>query len=349
LDTAWIAKKERELLERADVVFAASRFLERKLKEVERVQTVKKVKKDISEPESAHGSESVLNPESCITDHDARVFYMPHGVEHAKFARALKKDFAQSRPCTSAEARCRVDAVRGEKIATSFPLSDLSASAREISSPVVGFYGNIHPWIDFNLLEELVKKKSEWNFQMIGQVYCDVSRFDKYDNIQFIGRREHDDLPNYCRSFHVAIIPYDIDNPRMKSVNPVKTKELLSSGVPVVGVDIEELRNFGDDVLTPGRLTTRRTSHRKDGEDEKKNNSLPTDEHRYTQIKEELVNGWIESMENQISRTDRKEISERMKDYDWPIVVKRIRDIVEKKDSTTDHATVVEQSTLRGT
>jgi glycosyltransferase involved in cell wall biosynthesis len=184
LDGAWLARKENELLRRADVVFAASRFL---------VEKCRRIAGD-------------------------RVVYMSHGVDHALFAQAL--DPAMKEP------------------------QDLAP----ISHPRIGFYGNLHPWVDLEVVGSLAEGHPEWQFVLIGEIYCDVTRISSLPNVHLLGRREHRQLPAYCKGFDVAIIPYDMTQSRMESVNPVKTKELLAAGIPVVAADIPELRGMGADV-----------------------------------------------------------------------------------------------------
>ncbi|MGQ9662659.1 MAG: glycosyltransferase [Kiritimatiellia bacterium] len=147
------------------------------------------------------------------------VHYAPHGVEYEKFARA--RDPAMSVP----------------------------AELQKLPRPIIGFYGNIYPWIEFDLIRSLAQQRPDWSFVMIGSVYCDISGFGVIRNVHFLGRREHDQLPAYCAAFDAAIIPYDIRNPRMQSVSPVKVRELLAAGVPVAAADIPELRGLSPYVV----------------------------------------------------------------------------------------------------
>jgi hypothetical protein len=112
--------------------------------------------------------------------------------------------------------------------------------------------------------------------------------------VHLLGRREHCDLHTYCRAFDVAIIPYDMSNPRMESVNPVKTKELLGAGLPIVASEVPELRNYGDDVLTC------------EGND-----------------------AWLSALDRQVARRDQTAISERVRNESWENKVATIRRIVD--------------------
>jgi hypothetical protein len=96
-------------------------------------------------------------------------------------------------------------------------------------------------------------------------------------------------LPAYCRGFDAAIIPYDLGDPRMESVNPVKARELLAAGVPVVASQLPELECLTPDVLRAAGLAD-----------------------------------WLAALDRQIARTDRDSISERRRGDGWAGRVGRI-------------------------
>ena len=250
LDTTWMARKERELLARADVVFAVSQYLVDEL---------------------GNRSDSL---ESNLESRISNLQYMPHGVEYGKFRAAL-------------ELGCR-----------------LPGDVARLPKPMIGFYGNIYPWVDLDLLEKLADERPEWSFVMIGGVFCDVSRFDNVLNVHFLGRREHDELPGYCAAFDAAIIPYDMGNPRMASVNPVKARELLAAGVPVVASDVPELRQFGKNVIISA-----------------------------------TVNEWLEALDKQAIRKDRETISDSVANDDWATRVGHIREVVAAAEYPADEWT----------
>ena len=58
-----------------------------------------------------------------------------------------------------------------------------------------------------------------------------------------LGQKRHDDLPGYCKGFDVGIIPYRIDE-RMAFVNPLKLREYLSAGLPVVSTPVPEVSRY---------------------------------------------------------------------------------------------------------
>lgn len=236
LDTEWMARKERELLACADIVFAVSRYLVSKLQVM-----------------------TDMLPKSNIEHGTSKIQYMPHGVEYDKFRAAL-------------ESR------------------ELPADVAALKKPVIGFYGNIYPWVDLGLVAELARRRPAWSFVLIGGAFCDVARCDGLANVRFLGRREHNELPGYCAAFDVGMIPYDMTQARMESVNPVKTRELLAAGVPIVAADVPELRGLGDRVLIAKR---------------------PEE--------------WISAIERQVTRRDRDAISRSVVRDDWSARVREIR------------------------
>jgi glycosyltransferase involved in cell wall biosynthesis len=59
-------------------------------------------------------------------------------------------------------------------------------------------------------------------------------------NVHLLGQKRHDELPAYCKGFDAGVIPYRIDE-RMTFVNPLKLREYLSAGVPVVSTPVPEV------------------------------------------------------------------------------------------------------------
>ena len=137
-----------------------------------------------------------------------RTFVSPHGVDHVAFARALEPA----------------------------PLPpDLAA----IPEPRLGFYGTLRDWVDLDLLAQVARARPHWSIVLIGQQLCDVSAVRGLPNVHLLGQKRHDELPGYCRGFAVGMIPYRIDE-RMPFVNPLKLREYLSAGLPVVSTPVPE-------------------------------------------------------------------------------------------------------------
>lgn len=139
-----------------------------------------------------------------------RTFVSPHGVDHALFARALDD-------------------------ATVVP-PDLATVPR----PRIGFYGTLRDWVDIDLIAHVARRRPEWAFVLVGQQFVDLTSLRALANVHLLGPKRHHELPAYCKGFDVGMIPYRIDE-RMNFVNPLKLREYLSAGLPVVSTPVPEV------------------------------------------------------------------------------------------------------------
>lgn len=114
---------------------------------------------------------------------------------------------------------------------------------RSIPRPRIGFYGLIHEWIDLRVVEEAAKAHPEWSFVMIGKVSCDASFLKPYSNVHFLGQKPYESLPGYCKGFDVGLIPFAI-NALTINVNPIKLREYLAAGLPVVSTRLPEITPY---------------------------------------------------------------------------------------------------------
>jgi glycosyltransferase involved in cell wall biosynthesis len=117
--------------------------------------------------------------------------------------------------------------------------ADLAALPR----PRIGFYGTLRDWVDLELIAHVARARPGWSIALLGQVLCDVSAVRGIPNVHLLGQKRHDELPAYCKGFDAGMIPYRIDE-RMKFVNPLKLREYLSAGVPVVSTPVHEVVRY---------------------------------------------------------------------------------------------------------
>jgi hypothetical protein len=80
---------------------------------------------------------------------------------------------------------------------------------------------------------------------MIGKPCVDTSSLAPYPNVNWLGRKPHSELPNCCKGFAVGLIPYVL-NERILHVNPIKLREYLSAGLPVVSTALPEVEYYRD-------------------------------------------------------------------------------------------------------
>jgi glycosyltransferase involved in cell wall biosynthesis len=136
-----------------------------------------------------------------------------HGVDHALFAQALHEE------------------------------TPIPADLAGIPGPIIGFYGLLEDWLDYDLIVSLAERHPEWSFALLGKACVDVSHLQSHPNIHLLGRKPHGQLPRYCKAFSVGIIPYQLTE-RLHHVNPIKLREYLSAGLPVVSTPLPEVVQY---------------------------------------------------------------------------------------------------------
>ena len=78
-----------------------------------------------------------------------------------------------------------------------------------------------------------------------GQHYDErMSKLKGLPNVHFLGRKPYADLPAYCKGFDVALMPFRI-NELTLNANPLKVREYLAAGLPVVSSAIPEVEKVG--------------------------------------------------------------------------------------------------------
>jgi len=109
--------------------------------------------------------------------------------------------------------------------------------------PIAGFYGSISTWLDQNLLVESIIALPHWRFVFIGKICCNIDKIKQFSNVYFLGEKSHWDLPNYIQNWNVALLPF-INNEQIRMCNPLKLREYLASGTPIVTTNFNALNGY---------------------------------------------------------------------------------------------------------
>lgn len=121
-------------------------------------------------------------------------------------------------------------------------IADLVAAGR----PIIGYYGALARWFDFDLVRQAAAERPDYAFVLIGSDIDDtVHRKPDFwlPNVRWLGERSYDALPAYLYYFSVATIPFQI-NDITKATSPVKLYEYMAGGRPIVTTDMPECRAF---------------------------------------------------------------------------------------------------------
>ncbi len=121
----------------------------------------------------------------------------------------------------------------------------IPSDTADLPGPVVGFFGLIERRIDLELVDYLARERPHWTFLLIGRVALPEQQIPHRDNIRFIGKRPYESLPAYGKQFDAAIIPYRQTKFNYHA-NPLKLREYLAMGKPVVTVGTPEIDKYKD-------------------------------------------------------------------------------------------------------
>ena len=146
---------------------------------------------------------------------NSQIHFSPHGVDFELFSKA------------------------------SDPATPLAEEVRGLTHPVIGYFGTVGEFVDFDLLAYLVEARPAWTFLFVGFIAADVSRLRCYPNVVFAGPQPYESLPRWAAAFDVAIYAHQV-NRQTKHSNPLKLREYLATGKPVVSVITPETATFAE-------------------------------------------------------------------------------------------------------
>jgi len=116
----------------------------------------------------------------------------------------------------------------------------LPEDCKELPRPVIGFFGLVADWVDLEIIRYMASSRPEWSFLVIGEIHTDASALMAMPNVHLLGRRSYQSLPSYCKIFDVAIMPFLV-NELTLAANPLKVREYLAAGLPVVATPLPEV------------------------------------------------------------------------------------------------------------
>jgi len=138
---------------------------------------------------------------------------VPHGVDYEHFAQALNDNLPEPAELTA------------------------------IPRPRLGFFGLLRDWVDLDLLAEVARRRPDWHVVLLGDSTVDLSPYRSLANMHFLGPKPYGELPAWCRGFDVGLIPFKL-NPLTHAVNPIKLREYLAAGLPVVSTPLPEVARY---------------------------------------------------------------------------------------------------------
>lgn len=118
--------------------------------------------------------------------------------------------------------------------------------------PVAGFYGSLADWLDYDLLRDAAMIRPDWDFVFIGNISTDsfkLGRLRALPNVRLLGPRPHAELPSYVQHWQASLLPF-VDNAQIRACNPLKLREYLAAGTPVISTEFPALAPYRRHVHT---------------------------------------------------------------------------------------------------
>jgi glycosyltransferase involved in cell wall biosynthesis len=150
------------------------------------------------------------------------VYFSPHGVDFDLFSQGSKPD------------------------------TEIMPQMANVTGPAVGYWGLVAEWTDVKLLADLARARPEITVVLIGHASVDVSELDGLKNVMMVGPQPYKTLGRWAKSFDACLIPYKLNNSFTMNGNPLKLREYLAAGKPVVSISVPEIERFKDYVYIAG-------------------------------------------------------------------------------------------------
>lgn len=111
-----------------------------------------------------------------------------------------------------------------------FETIPLMENLKQKYKTIIGYYGALASWFDYDLVTKLAKKYTDIAFVLIGIKYdtsFDKSKIIDIPNIKYLGAVDYKNLPSYAHYFDIAWIPFVINEITL-ATNPIKVFEYMA-------------------------------------------------------------------------------------------------------------------------
>ncbi len=122
--------------------------------------------------------------------------------------------------------------------------ADPPADVADLPRPIVGFFGGIDSHkFNLPLIAEVARRLPDLTFVFVGKASIDTAPLARLANVHLLDQRAYEEIPRYGAAFDVCVLPFN-QNRWIAAMNPIKLKEYLALGKPVVATPFGELSGY---------------------------------------------------------------------------------------------------------
>jgi glycosyltransferase involved in cell wall biosynthesis len=123
------------------------------------------------------------------------------------------------------------------------PAGTAPAELRALPRPRAGCVGLVDELIDAAGVAELARARPDVAFVFVGPRQLPPGPLDSLENVHFLPPVPYEQVPAVLAELDVALLPY-LENALTERINPLKLREFLASGIPVVATPLPEVKPF---------------------------------------------------------------------------------------------------------
>ena len=128
------------------------------------------------------------------------------------------------------------------------PLSKRQSPTK--GSITIGFFGHLtSSWINWPMIVAVARRRKDWTFEIIG--YGLDKELEACENMIFLGKVEHADLPACAENWDAAMIPFQPSR-LSDAVDPIKIYEYISLRLPTVVTGMPHLASYPGALIAEG-------------------------------------------------------------------------------------------------
>ncbi|HEY7118916.1 MAG TPA: family 1 glycosylhydrolase [Tepidisphaeraceae bacterium] len=122
-----------------------------------------------------------------------------------------------------------------------------------MARPILGWMGVVDERVDYAMVGEMARMRPDWSFAMVGPVVkVDPNLLPHSPNLFWLGGRDYQQLPHYCRAFDVNMMCFAL-NASTQYINPTKGLEYMATGKPIVSTHVRDVVKQWSDIVRLAR------------------------------------------------------------------------------------------------